>query len=149
MVLNYDCLRSVLLSLENLLKIDQVQRDQVPGSSSNDIVHDKKLYLRFQSISLDEIMKADTLRPYEKEDLFYAIYNLEQAGYISACIKRAGNCVTYCAVSDITYEGHMFLKNVHDDTVWAAVKRKIGPMAHASLPVLLEVAASCVMGRSV
>ena len=149
MVLNYDCLRCVLLVLEDMLKVDQVQRCHVPGSTPNDIAHDKKLYIRFQSITLDVLIQADLLRPYEKEDIFYAVHNLEQAGFISAYIKRAGNCVMACSVSDITYNGHMFLKNIHDDTVWATVKKKIGPLVNASLPVIFETSAQILLGRSV
>lgn len=128
MYLNYECLRDVLLSLERNLAFD----------------HDD-YGLSFPSYSLSDLMSDPDVGCYSLEDVFYAVHNLLQAGYINASIGYDIGMTNYCSISDVTYEGHMFLRNIHDETIWSTVKKKFGPAINASLPVVAEYAAKLIL----
>lgn len=130
MFLDYDCLRDVLIALERGLEISA-------GNGS-------RMEISFSSMSLSDLIQSEELSGYPPEDVFYAVYNLRQAGYISALIDHAGDAVYACVVTDITYAGHMFLRSIHDETIWTSVKKRLGPAINASLPVVSEVAAQLI-----
>lgn len=69
MKLNPDCVRDVLLYLEENLKI--------------------KNSSEFSEITLKEIKEA--LSQYTEEDVFYSVYNLYQIKYIEGKINDVGN----------------------------------------------------------
>lgn len=135
MYLNYDCLRDVLLVLERRLLIVE-KPDFLLGGDC--------MRLSFSCVSLEELMADDDIVGYSKADVFYCIHNLEQAGYITAYIEYAGDCIQECIVTDITYSGHMFLRNVSDSTIWSAVKEKLGPGLNAALPVVFDLAGKLI-----
>lgn len=130
MVLNYDCMRDVLLSLERNMNF--VQDDYG---------------LSFPDYSLHDLMNDPDVGCYPIEDVFYAVHNLSQAGYITATIGYEIGMTDYCSISDITYEGHMFLRSIADETIWTEVKKKFGPVIRASLPIVQQVASKCVLSH--
>ena len=128
MHLNYDCLRDVLISLEKNLSF---VRDDYG--------------LSFPDYSLHDLLSDPEIGCYPMEDVFYAVHNLAQAGYITASIGYDIGMTDYCSISDITYEGHMFLRTIADETIWSEVKKKFGPVIRASLPIVQQVASSCIV----
>lgn len=122
MHLNYDCLRDVLIALEKLLNVKA-------GDS-----------FTFSLVSVQDLMQDPDIIGYRVEDVFYCVHNLEQAGFVDACISRSGIYVHEFAVMDITYAGHMFLRSIQDVTIWSLLKKRIGPALTVSLPVLQEIA---------
>lgn len=127
MHLNYDCLRDVLITLEKRLEI------LYDGS------------FEFPYISVQSLMQDPEIAPYSIEDVFYCIHNLQQAEYVSATFLRSDTVVHECVVYDITYAGHMFLRSIKDETIWTMVKKKFGPAINASLPVVQQIAAKCIL----
>lgn len=127
MHLNYDCLRDVLIVLEKLL---DVRADDS---------------FEFSMVSIQMVMRDPDIAGYQIEDVFYCIHNLEQAGYVDACIVRSGTYVHECAVTDITYSGHMFLRSIRDETIWSMVKKRFGPSISASLPAVQQVAGKLIL----
>lgn len=67
MRLNYDCVRDVLLALEDLLTCEYM----------NDIAY-------FNDVSIDDLNEALNDKGYSKETIFYSAYNLGQAKFIVA-----------------------------------------------------------------
>lgn len=130
MHLNYDCLREVLLSIERNLNFDHSGYD-----------------ITFHELYICDLMTDPKVARYSVEDVFYAVYNLYQAEYINASIISEGKMAENCAVLDITYEGHMFLRTIADDTVWKTVKKAFGPVIQASLPIVQEVATKYILNR--
>ena len=130
MHLNYDCLRDVLLSLERNLSF--VQDDYG---------------LSFPEYSLQDLMSDPDVGCYLLDDVFYAVHNLAQAGYINASIGYDIGMTEYCSISDITYEGHMFLRSIADETIWTEIKKRFGPVIRASLPIVQQVASKCVLSH--
>lgn len=119
MKLNHDCVRDLLLYLENNL------------SYTN-------------SISIEGL----SLGNYSLEDLLYTADKLNEANYIK-CIKSP--ClfedIPTIIVTDITYLGHQFLDTVRDQSIWENVKSKTAKIASISLPILQDIAVSCVKAK--
>lgn len=139
MKLNPDCIRDVLLYLEENL-----------GYTDNKISMEHKeitIYRIIKDVARDEI--------YLEEDVKYSIEKLYEVGYIrlrniqydSRRYIVAGN------VNDITWEGHNFLNNIRPKSVWDATKEgatKLGLMSiHALSTISMEVVKAVVTNPTV
>lgn len=107
MKLNYDCIRDIMLYLEENLEL-------------NDIVY-------LENIKID----------YSDNDIKYSILKLEEIDYIKARIVKAdGVAILDAIIFDITFYGHEFLNTVRPKTVWENTKEistKIGVNTISSL----------------
>lgn len=126
MKLNPDCIRDILLYLEENLKISENE---------------------FSSITFQQI-KCD-LSNYSEEDIFYSIYNLKQIRFIEGNIKDvAGMKMCICEIQNITWNGHQFLNTIRPTSVWEATKSgasKLGIMSmHALSTIAMKVAETIV-----
>ena len=122
MKLNLDCIRSVMLISEKHLKFEPV----------GDVLAQNSLSLE-QACSL--------LPDYSKEDIFYSIYNLEQAGYLAVSTQRASGGIIYsCEIKDITYRGHEFLNHIRDDGQWRKVRSAANAVRDFSLSAIEAIA---------
>ena len=122
MKLNADCVRDVLLELEKTLtyRIDEEGR------------------LEKNTVSLHEL--DCILIRYTKEDIFYTLSNLDQAGYIKMTVKGAGNSVYLCFVNCITFQGHEFLEKIRSDQSWSKVKAGTEAIRNYSLDAISALA---------
>ena len=93
MKLNQDCIRDLLLYLEENLKLND--------------------YLSISNISL---------KNYSSEELLYTTDKLYEAGYLKCSRKVYDNPDLMIFVTAITYTGHQFLDNMPDDKVYAKTK---------------------------
>lgn len=126
MKLNYDCLRDVLISLEENLSI------------SPD--------LSFEYLYLDDIFNLKRLVKHSKEDVYYCIYNLEKINFLDGHIRFAdGGIPVVCRINNITYFGHEFLQSIKSDTVWMKIKAKIKPVAGLSITLIAEIAKDVII----
>lgn len=126
MMLNYDCLRSVLISLENNLNL-----------------YDD---LSFERLELSEILNLSSLSNYSKEDIYYCVYNLLEIDFVDGAIRFAdGGIPYYCWVTNITYAGHEFLQSIKSETVWKDIKSKLKPVSGFSIELISEVAKSVIL----
>lgn len=117
MKLDMDCVRDVLLALENLTDIDE------------DHLHAR--------ISTRDVAKAVT--NFKEKEVYNAIYTLYQADYIEA------DKIDFCGGSDfcieaITWPGYELLNNLRSEQVWSAVKEKIKPLGSVSINVISALA---------
>lgn len=127
MKLNPDCVRDVLLYLEENLKI--------------------KNSSEFSEITLKEIKEA--LSQYTEEDVFYSVYNLYQIKYIEGKVNDVGNKkMFFCEINNITWDGHQFLNTIRPKTVWEATKdgaSKLGVMSmHALSSIAMKISETIV-----
>ncbi|WP_165000401.1 DUF2513 domain-containing protein [Anaerophilus nitritogenes] len=126
MILNYDCLRDVLLSLEKNLLINE--------------------NLSFNHIDLNQILAFDSLKDYKKEDIYYCIFNLIEINFIDGRITFADGGIPYiCLISNITYSGHEFLQSIKSDTIWENIKTKLKPVTALSIPLITDVAKELII----
>ena len=123
MKLNPDCIRDILLFLEENLEIKD-------GS--------------FTWVSLQTL--EDSLTAYSKEDIFYSVYNLREINYIEGYFMGADNLKMYvCHIENITYAGHQFLDSVRPETVWNQTKSIIKKMGIHTLEFIESVAHDVVV----
>ncbi|MED1303684.1 hypothetical protein BK704_28820 [[Bacillus thuringiensis] serovar konkukian] len=113
MKLNHDCVRDLLLTVE----------DTEHGVS----------------LPLDDLFQEERLRPYSNNDVVYTVQRLKEAGYLN--VVDANTYDGYEAfINHITWNGHQFLDNIRDKTVWEKTKEKASIVGSVSLPILSELA---------
>ena len=115
MKLNYDCIRDVLLYLEENLEL-------------NNSIYSEHINLNYSS-----------------EDIQYSVLKLEEIGYINARIVKAdGFQMITAIINDITFYGHEFLNTVRPKTVWENTKEISGTLGVKSISALSQIAAQIV-----
>lgn len=119
MKINYDCIRDIMITLENELQ---------PGNE-------------FQ-ISLDELSDK-FFSDYLKEDVGYSLIKLKEAEYIDAVLVYDDLWEIFDVVCrDITFDGHKYLDAVRNSSIWADIKKKCKDKAiDLSFETILKAAA--------
>jgi len=118
MKLNTDCIRDVLLYLEENLRIDN------------------RIYAGITLTTLQE-----KLSNYSSDDVFYTVDNLRQAGFIDCQFGKItdGN-FRHCSIYNITYQGHQFLESIRPETIWKKTKSVISTVGVHALSFIENVA---------
>lgn len=132
MKLNPDCIRDVLLYLEDNLYINKN---------------------KFSKITLDEL-KEHFNSEYLDEDILYSVYNLNEVGFIEGRIKDCNDIkIFYCDIENITWNGHQFLNTIRPKSIWEATKSgasKLGIMSmHALSSISMAVANAVITNPTV
>lgn len=123
MELNKDCVRDVLLSCEELLKIDE------DG------------YMN--SLSHEELGQA--LPNYKTEDIIYTVVKLKEAGFLDVKVTKAfGNILVDVRIYDITFNGHEFLNDIRDDKNWKKVKEIAKSVGAFSINMIAQIAVGVI-----
>ena len=125
MKLNMDCIRDVLIVLEENLDL-----------SDN---------LGFESLNFEELVTFENLSKYSRKEIYYSIYNLREIGFIDATTKDADDGVYYCSIENITYDGHEFLRSIISDSVWEKVKQALKKSEAYTIPLIMEAAKRIIM----
>lgn len=118
MKLNYDCIRSVLLTVEKSKTIDEE--------------------LNLNPLTVETIFEQ--LPKYEDNEILYTIEKLKEAGYINAALQFAAGHFIDGAVSSITYSGHEYLDNIREPEVWRKVKAMLKNAGAITLPLISQAA---------
>lgn len=123
MELNKDCVRDVLLSCEELLKIDE------DG------------YMN--SLSHEELGQA--LPNYKTEEIIYTVVKLKEAGFLDVKVTKAfGNILVDVRIYDITFNGHEFLNDIRDDKNWKKVKDIAKAVGAFSINMIAQIAVGVI-----
>lgn len=121
MKLNHECVRDMLLTIE--------EEATLVG-----VLHD------------DLLFSVPRLSKYEEDDLYYTFLKLKEAGFINGDIMILPDYRT-ALVKNLSYEGHAFLDNVRDDTIWNKAKERVGSsVTSVSISVIGQVAGSIIKG---
>lgn len=115
MELNQDCVRSILLELEEKLTL-------------NDHVY------------LNDLKQLTTFREYEEDTCIYAILKLIEAGYLNGKPVRGDGRIIDLGISSMTWEGHLFLDNIRDNKIWSKTKESVKGLSSISISLLSSVA---------
>lgn len=118
MKLNIDCIRDVLLYIEENLKFNE-------------------------SIPISELYKNLS---YTKEDLNYTCYQLRQGGFIKALITNydnSGNIPSH--ILEMTLEGHNFLENIRKNDNWKKVKQIASSTGSFALSIISKIAEDLIL----
>ncbi len=117
MRLNNDCVREVMLYLENNLELDG---------------------------NIDSTYLPKAIQNYPADDITYSVSMLVDAEYLSVTpIKALGMGPMYI-IQSITWTGHEFLDNIREPQVWKETKQITSKVGNVSLNVISQVAASVV-----
>lgn len=111
MKLNPDCIRGILLTVEEKCDFDtpwEYKRNQFESEYLAEYSHEEILY---------------HIRQSEQSDLIQGVHYYDDGDDVLIC--------------DLTPCGHEFLANIRNESVW---KKALSQAAGASLPVLFEVA---------
>ena len=128
MRINYDCVRDLLISLEELLVFDDS--------------------LQYPSTRLAQVCSFPLMINYSKADIAYSSLMLDEAGYGDFQILNADDSIVDIIYSGITFNGHQYLDGIKSSKVWTAVKQKVGDGA-ASLTFDLIKAGALAIGKSI
>lgn len=96
MKLNIDCVRDVLLAVEEYCAFKASYIKEADA-------------LRFQCISLSQQELFAKLPQHYAEDIAYSVLILHEAGYIAVNISQFNNIINHFTVYRLTYAGHEFL----------------------------------------
>ncbi len=119
MKLNPDCIRDVLLYLEENLTLKDNHK--------------------FSAITLAQLEGA--LPEHTKEDIFYSVYNLYQIRFIEGKINDVNDMkMFFCEINNITWNGHQFLNTIRPKTVWDATKKGAAKLGIMSMDALSTIA---------
>nr|DAF01605.1 MAG TPA: Flagellin, PadR, transcription factor, DNA.8A [Caudoviricetes sp.] len=112
MKLNHDCVRSLLLYLEDDLTINSL-------------------------IDLSDV----ELNGFSDDEILYVGIKLAEASFITASIRehRMGDSPSVL-VSQITWAGHKFLDTIRDDTVWGHTKGLLSKFTSTSITFVSNIA---------
>lgn len=123
MELNKDCVRDVLLSCEELLKMDE-------EGYMNSLSHEE----------LEQVLPN-----YKTEDIIYTVVKLKEAGFLDVKVTRAsGNILVDVRIYDITFTGHEFLNDIRDDNNWKKVKEIAKSVGAFSINMIAQIAAGVI-----
>lgn len=127
MKLNIDCVRDVLLCLEDLLKFGE--------------------NLAYPSIKYEEILNYKTCKKYSKEEIVYTLQKLKEANYIEAIFAGSDMQILKVVVTSITFWGHDFLENIRNDSVYEEVKSKATKVGSFALDIIKQIAIIVITNR--
>ncbi len=122
MKLNYDCVRDLLLTLEDCIYF--------------------KENLEYAHLSFDDLCKL--LPKYTKSDIAYATLRLKEADYINVNIFRGENRFSGAIYSSITFSGHQYLDTVRNPKIWSKIKEKAGSL---SFNIILKMSESLIISH--
>lgn len=116
MKLNIDCVRDVLLELEEL-PVDCHTPESFQGS----------------------------VKKYGIENVEYTLSKLKEAEYINADIQLYPNGqYDYYGIFDITFLGHQFLEKIRDNTIWSKTKTVASGIGSWAFDVITQIATSVI-----
>ncbi|WP_185151475.1 DUF2513 domain-containing protein [Peribacillus simplex] len=116
MKLNHDCVRDLLLAIEE--------------SDSN------------EHLFLQQLRVMPLLTTYDEADILYSAKKLKEKNYIKAELLFGDGRVFDIGISEMTWDGHEFLDNIRDNQIWKQTKNAANKVTGASLSILSELAKS-------
>jgi hypothetical protein len=121
MTLNYDCIRDLLLYLEESLG------------------YKNEYSMEHKRISINNI--PSELTNYSKEDVRYTVEKLYEANFIHLTNISYDNqkYILSGYIDDITWDGFNFLNNIREKSIWEATKsgaKKIGAVSISTLSTI-------------
>lgn len=105
MKLNYDCIRDLLLCLEENLEL------------SENVIRNE---IECKYVTLNTV--CSLMPDYSKSDIVYTALKLNEAEFITAEIDDNNSSVHAIRFESITYNGHQYLDSIRNSKIWEEVK---------------------------
>lgn len=120
MKLNYDCVRDVLLYLEDNLSLNN-------------------------SITFPSDIKESLLLKYSKDDLLYTVKILLNKKLLLGADNFNHATDMYTAnIESLSFDGHSFLDNIRDNQVWSKSKKILSAFKSVSIEIISQVATNVI-----
>ncbi|MDK7927103.1 MAG: DUF2513 domain-containing protein [Staphylococcus simulans] len=119
MKLDHDCIRDILLTIEEM---DYT----ITGLTKN------------------VFEEQNRIQKYESIQVLYTLKRLNDAGFINVMFAKGEAFYHFYNVHSMTYSGHQLLDDIRDDKVWKETKDKASKLSSVSIPVLQQIASSVV-----
>lgn len=120
MKLNYDCIRDVLLYLEDNLSLNN-------------------------SITFPSDIKESLLLKYSKDDLLYTVKILLNKKLLLGADNFNHATGMYTAnIESLSFDGHSFLDNIRDNQVWSKSKKILSAFKSVSIEIISQVATNVI-----
>ncbi len=121
MKLNYDCIRDILLTIE-----------EIPNRKDELILANFKSY--------------NKLSKYNEDEIQYNALKLLQEEYVIGEEASGNNTTTVLFLTDLTWSGHELLNDIRSETVFNQTKEKIiKSVGSASLTIFQQLASTIVL----
>ncbi|OTN87558.1 hypothetical protein A5819_000004 [Enterococcus sp. 7E2_DIV0204] len=120
MKLNHDCIRDLMLSVEENLKIDEV-------------------------LESSDLESFAFFSKYSEEDIVYTILKLSEAHYLKVETQYGDDTLQTLLITDVTWSGHQFLDTIRDNKVWKNTKSIVSKFSSVSVTLLKEVASTVLL----
>ncbi|MGG0645463.1 DUF2513 domain-containing protein [Bacillus mycoides] len=117
MKLNHDCVRDLLLELEEKLTINE-------------------------HFLLPHFNSLNTVSKHGFDDTYYSFLKLLEANYLDGNYKYASDELIHLSVSSISWDGHQFLDTIRDNEIWSKTKKAVGSLSSASISIMSSLATS-------
>lgn len=121
MKLNHECMRDVLIFLEESLILSRTDKG-----------------MEYEEMSGDDICNG--LPAYAEEDIYYSLEMLYQGGYINTNNMYGDDELLACRVLSLTLDGHEFLAQIRDSENWSNVKKVVSAIRNFSLSAISSAA---------
>ena len=119
MRLNQDCIRYILLELEERLDFNN-------------------------EMGLSQIKLLASESKYDEDEVIYSILKLIEADYLIGAPFYAGDELHHLSVSSLTWNGHLFLDTIRDNQVWKETKSIISKFSSVSLSLVASISTNIV-----
>ena len=116
MKLNPDCIRDILLQMEQVSYGDNISPKQLHNELTN----------------------------YTTDEIDYALIKMHEAGFINAKIKQFIDGEISIELYDISYNGHQFLENVRSSKVWNVTKKVATDIGSSSVQAITQIATGVI-----
>lgn len=122
MELNHDCVRDILIWVENNVQIS---------------------HPRYTDNLIDDLQDR-----WSKMEIVYCVAQLNEAGLLDGGAIIDGGAVSINSITKLTWNGHEYLDNIRDDKVWKETKKTIfSKIGSASLSIVGSVASKIIESR--
>lgn len=121
MKLNKDCVRDLLLYLEDNLTLNSI-------------------------LEIDCYSNESFLNNYSIDDLRYTTLKLAEGNFLNINIENFIDAdVPFISIKSITYNGHKLLDNIRDNKVWSKTKNVLSKLESVSIDIISETASKVLI----
>lgn len=113
MKLNHDCIRTLLIYLEENL---EAKENGLP-----------------RGLKLGHI-EDESLTAFSQEDIYYSAKKLVEAKYIEVMNKEVAPRVMM--INEITWDGHQYLDSIRDPKVWREIKNRTKDLSGITIEIV-------------
>lgn len=134
MKLNLDCVRSILLCVEDNTGLRT-------RCIFVDSYRDSKLATMGMKTQKQMDYQKELLEEYDIDELMYHVKYCIEADLIA---EVQGSSLYLRQIADLTPKGHNFLANIRDNSVWGGVKSVAAKIGSKSLDAVTQIASNVV-----